>query len=301
MDKFNSTFKTISSSKASMILIICVILYISIRFVIYFMQYSLTTGLSTGILLVPGLLDGDRNYVIKQDVIGDQIVGLSSNELHGIEFTYSIWLKINSDNFSNNTYDISNCFFNADFSCNERAVRHVFNKGDNTFEGVAGDDVSYNVPLGIKLYNNAPGLYLAKDGNNVVLLFYMDTFGDEPSASKTPIIIDNIPIMKWISLIVIAKSNVIYIYINGRLKHSKIFIDSRGNYSVFKQNYDDVHVSSNDGTWGKLSDLVYYNRALNGLEIQATVLKGPNKNEYIKSTDDKYNETPFFLSSSWYN
>ena len=143
MDKFNSTFKTISSSKASMILIICVILYISIRFVIYFMQYSLTTGLSTGIQLVPGLLDGDRNYVIKQDVIGDQIVGLSSNELHGIEFTYSIWLKINSDNFSTDTYDISNCFFNADFSCNDTIVRHVFNKGDNTFEGVAGDDVSY--------------------------------------------------------------------------------------------------------------------------------------------------------------
>ena len=144
------------------------------------------------------------------------------------------------------------------------------------------------------MINNAPGIYLAKNGPHVSLLVFMDTI-DQPSYKKKPIIISNIPIMKWISLIIIAKSNVLYIYVNGQLKTSKIFTNK-----VFKQNYDPIHLNGSGINWGSLADLSYYSRSLNGLEIQNLVLSGPNQNNII-DTSSIFNETPAYLSTKWYD
>ena len=290
MDTVKTTFDNITSSTFGIVVVSCIIVFIVVRVIVYLMQYSLTTGLSNAVQLIPGKLSGSQIYTVEQDAAGHNIVGLSNNQQHGIEFTYSVWLKIKSELLKNSEYDISQCDFES-VACNKTLI-HVFNKGDNT-DTLNIEDYNH-LPKGIKMINNAPGLYLAKNGPQISLLVFMDTI-DEPSYKKKPIIISNIPIMKWISLIIIAKSNVLYIYVNGQLKSSKIFTNK-----VFKQNYDPINLNGSGINWGSLADLSYYSRSLNGLEIQNLVLSGPNQNNII-DTSSIFNETPAYLSNNWYD
>ena len=296
MDNIKSTYNSITSSSFGIFVVSCIILYVVVRFIIYMMQYSLTTGLANGVPLVPGKLVGSQTYNVKQQVGGDAIVGLSTNEQHGIEFTYSVWLKVNPDNFIDEAkYDISSCDFSN--NCTSYEVLHIFNKGDDSYTSSSYNDAGSTyegTPDGISLINNGPGVYLARYEKEVVILIYMDTIGTEPSAKRKPIIVRNMPIVKWFSLILIAKANVLYVYINGRLKHSKLFTDE-----VFKQNYDDINVNTSGVNWGDLSSLTYFPRALNGLEIQASVLAGPDRKKRIDTTT-KFDESPSYLSSNWY-
>ena len=197
-------------------------------------------------------------------------------------------MKIDSSLLNDEIYDISQCDWVGN-ECSKQLI-HIFNKGDNNGDGY--DDTL--IPSGIKTTNNAPGLYLAKNGPNVSLLVFMDTI-EQPSYKEKPIIVSNIPIMKWLSLIIIAKSNVLYIYVNGQLKSSAVFTGK-----VFKQNYDPIHLNDTGISWGSLADLSYYSRALNGLEIQKLVLSGPNQNKII-DTNSIFNETPAYLSTKWYD
>ena len=177
------------------------------------------------------------------------------------------------------------------------AGEHIFNKGDDSYTSNSYNEAGSTyegTPDGISLINNGPGVYLARYEKEVVILIYMDTIGTEPSAKRKPIIVRNMPIVKWFSLILIAKANVLYVYINGRLKHSKLFTDA-----VFKQNYDDINVNTSGVNWGDLSSLTYFPRALNGLEIQASVLAGPDRKKRIDTTT-KFDESPSYLSSNWY-
>ena len=294
MDTVKTTFNNITSSTFGIVIVSCIIIFIVVRVIVYLMQYSLTTGLSNAVQLIPGKLPGSQKYTIQQDAAGHNIVGLSDNQQHGIEFTYSVWLKIDSAALTNTSdeYDISQCDWAEGVSCDKKLI-HIFNKGDNT-----GDDTLFtdgdHIPGGIKRTNNAPGLYLANNGPQVSLLVFMDTI-DQPSYERKPIIVSNVPIMKWISLLIIAKSNVLYIYVNGQLKSSRVFTDE-----VFKQNYDPIHLNDGGISWGSLADLSYYSRSLNGLEIQKLVLSGPNQNKII-DTNSIFNETPAYLSSKWYD
>ena len=288
MDNIQTTFNNITSSTFGIIVVSSIILYIVIRLIIYMMQYSLTTGETNAVQLIPGKLPGNQKYMVPQDATGYNVVGLSDNQLHGVEFTYSVWLKIDSAPLNDNVYDISQCDWD-DTTCNKKLI-HIFNKGDDTSSTPFPSTT--NIPGDISKQNNAPGVYLAKNGPEVVLLLYMDTI-EQPSFKRKPIIVSNVPIMKWMSLIIIAKSNVLYIYINGQLKSSAVFSDE-----VFKQNYDPVFLNDQSISWGALADLSYYSRSLNGLEIQKVVASGPNQNEVIDS-NDLFNETPAYLSRKW--
>lgn len=297
MENVQSVYQNITSSSLSIFVVTCIILYICVRFIIYLMQYSLTTGLTSGVELIPGKLSSTNNYVISQTNGEPNIIGISNNEKHGVEFSYTAWLKIDSNSISESTYDISNCFETT--PCNKDVI-HVFNKGKKYNKTDGTDSNDHSIPNNIIKPNNAPGVYLANSNNEVVILIYMDVIGTSPSSESKPIIIDNIPIMKWFSLIITAKSNVLYIYINGQLKTFKLFKNNDGTNSVFKQNYDELIFSDNNISWGTISDLTYYSRALNGLEIQSTVLLGPNNKEF-NINNSTFDEAPSYLNNSWYN
>ena len=96
MDNIQTTFNNITSSTFGIIVVSSIILYIVIRLIIYMMQYSLTTGETNAVQLIPGKLPGNQKYMVPQDATGYNVVGLSDNQLHGVEFTYSVWLKIDS-------------------------------------------------------------------------------------------------------------------------------------------------------------------------------------------------------------
>jgi hypothetical protein len=181
----------------------------------------------------------------------------SINENGGIEFTWSVWIYINDLDTSSNKY------------------RHIFSKGNY---GPNTDGINYP--------NNAPGLYINPDSNSISV--FMNTF----NSIENKIVIDDIPLNKWVNVIILCRNKEIDVYING------IITKSANLHGVPKQNYGDVYVAMNGGFNGYISNLWYYNNALGVLSIQELVKKGPNTSMVDNSGLNLKN--PNYLSLRWY-
>jgi hypothetical protein len=199
-------------------------------------------------------------------------VNYSENESTGLEFTYSVWLLLNSSN-------------------NNGKYSHIFNKGII--------DASNIVTNGVNNMSNAPGLYVKgnSDGTNT-LRVYMDTFSKTGPISniddqRTSIDISGVPYNKWVNVIIRAQNRILDVYINGVLTQHKDL-----GY-VPKQNFGDVYVCQNGGFSGKLSDLRYYSKALNVFEINGVVGWGPNLST-SPSASGQDNTDASYLSYMWY-
>jgi hypothetical protein len=185
----------------------------------------------------------------------------SRNENKGIEFTYSVWMMIDNLKYMRGQY------------------RHVFHKGN--------DDINFDNKknMGLNFPNNAPGLYIHPTKNTLVVI--MNTF----KTINEKIEVDNIPLNKWINVIIRVENKNVDIYINGNIavRHKLS--------SVPKQNYGDVFVNMNGGYSGYLSKLRYYNHGLNISQIHNIIRKGPSlKSEETNLT----NSFPPYLSLKWY-
>jgi len=238
------------------LIVFTICLMIGINFVGYFM------GPSSSPFLVQGLIPGNVPLVIKQDpsLTGSIPVQRSNNESHGIEFSWSIWLNI-SDLGKTNQY------------------QHIFHKGDNNIQ-TDGDNIGMNFP------NNAPGLYISPNTNE--LLVIMNTFTTINEEVRIP----NIPLNKWMHVLIRVESNKLDVYINGSLAKRHVL----GN--VAKQNYGNVNVAMNGGFQGYISDLRYYNSALMPGDIIGIVDNGPNLS--INKNSSIVTSTPPYLSLQWY-
>lgn len=144
--------------------------------------------------------------------------------------------------------------------------KHVFHKGNES-----------SWPL------RAPGVWLHPTKN--ALRVYMNGY-DEISEH---IDIENIPINKWFSLIMVMRGQTMDVYINGNVKKSLKLS------SIPKQNYGDVYINSFGGFSGYLSRLRYYDYALNYSEIDAVNKAGPNLMPVAES-----NENPPYLTANWW-
>ena len=188
----------------------------------------------------------------------------SNNEDMGMEFTYSTWLYFNDDNF--NTY-------------NPGEIKHIFNKG-NAMPLVTND--SSSSLMGGMMTINGPGLYL--DGTTNNLYAVMQTFqGNEK------IVIPDIPLKKWINVIIRLENRNLDVYINGTIvvRHEL--------QHVAKQNYGNIYITQAYGFSGEQSTLRYFNRALTSMEIQRLVQKGPNM-----SSGGVASPFPPYLSMRWF-
>jgi len=144
--------------------------------------------------------------------------------------------------------------------------KHVFHKGNDS-----------SWPL------RAPGVWLHPTKN--ALRVYMNSY-DEIAEH---IDIENIPINKWFSLIMVMRGQTMDIYINGNVKKSLKL------NSIPKQNYGDVYINAFGGFSGYLSRLRYYDYALNYSEIDAVNKAGPNLMPVAES-----NENPPYLTANWW-
>ena len=107
------------------------------------------------------------------------------------------------------------------------------------------------------------------------------------------IIIPDIPMNKWINIMLRCQNTKLDVYVNGTITRRLELSD------VPKQNYGDVHIGSDGGFNGYISDLWYYDRSLGPGEIASLVRKGPN----MKMSEDGEDLTiskPDFLSLRWY-
>jgi len=209
--------------------------------------------------LINGMVDATQMVVFPQDPSSNGAVTIyrSVNATDGVEFTWSVWIFINTLQSSAGTY------------------QHVFSKGNSTI----GED-------GMISPNNAPGVYLSPDTNN--LLVVMNTF----SAINEEINVPDIPINKWFNLIIRCQNTTLDIYVNGTITRS---IELSG---VPKQNYGDVYVAMNGGFNGYVSNLWYYNYALGTLAIQNLVANGPNTN--MIGSNGMNDKNANYLSLRWY-
>lgn len=240
-----------------MIVIVFIILFrIGLALILYF------TRPSTSPYIVKGLLGGSESHTISQDpnMDGSVTVLRSNNESKGAEFSWSVWLYIDS-------------------APNDSTYKHIFNKGSS----------DYNAD-GIANTNNAPGLYLGGPNKNALKIKMDSVKGGDVA---TEIEIDNIPLKKWIHVVIRLQNNILDVYVNGTIADRLIL------HHTPKQNYDDVYVNNNNGFPGKMSDLRYFSRALNVFEISSILNNGP---DLTSSSLSAVSGAGFYgyLSNMWY-
>jgi hypothetical protein len=135
--------------------------------------------------------------------------------------------------------------------------------------------------------NNAPGLYLAPNSNELIVI--MNTF----DVINEEIAIPNIPLNKWLNVIIRCQNKSFDVYINGVVSGRLIM------QQVPKQNHNNINICQNGGFQGKLSNLRYYSHALNAFEINNVVSGGPNlTTNSLDSTATSYGS---YLSNMWYS
>ena len=209
--------------------------------------------------LITGMIDATQMVIFPQDPSNNGAVTIfrSVNATDGVEFTWSVWIFI------------------TNLQTNAGIYKHVFSKGNSTID-----------TDGLITPNNAPGLYIDKDSNNLlVIMNTFDTINEE-------ITVPDIPINKWFNVIIRCQNTTLDIYVNGTITRS---IELTG---VPKQNYGDVYVAMNGGFNGNISNLWYYNYALGTLAIQNLVASGPNTT--MIGSNGMSDKNANYLSLRWY-
>lgn len=247
-------------AKVAFLLLVLVVFVIAVRFSSQFLAWAFSLNGSP--YLFNGMVDAKHMIIIPQDVniSGSIPVIRSDNQTKGIEFTYSVWMFID------------------DLVYQQGQFKHVFHKGN--------DDINFSkAPIGMNQPNNGPGLYIAPNTNALVVV--MNTFNN----IQEEIIIDDIPINKWVCVQIMVNNHQLDVYINGKLAKRLIL------KGVPKQNYGDVYVAMNGGFSGYLSELRYFNYSLGTAEIQRIVDNGPN----LEIADSQLTESkPRYLSLRWF-
>ena len=232
-----------------------ILLKVGIRVLTFFLAPS---NQSTN--LINGMVDATQSIVFTQDPSYSSSVTIqrSNNASDGIEFTWSVWIYINNLQYLPDKF------------------KHIFYKGNYDLSGT-----------GLNFPNNAPGLYLAPYTNTLVVM--MNTFNEINEEIHIP----DIPLNKWVNVIMRCTNKTFDVFINGIITRSVTFI------GVPKQNYGDVYVAMNGGFDGYISNLMYFNHSLGTSSIQRIITKGPNTS-MIGSNDGMNVKGSNYLSLRWF-
>lgn len=258
-------------SKVGVIIIAIIIFTIGLR--VGMMIITSLFGYNTSPKLIDGMVSGSELLIIPQDpsINDSKTIYRSVNASEGIEFTWSCWIYID------------------DLGYNEKKYRCVFYKGNNFSENQSTQQSNETEPtIGLNFPNNSPGVYLAPNKNELVVI--MNTF----NVINEQITIPDIPVKKWVNLIIRCQNDTIDIYINGTI------VKSHKLHGVPKQNYGDVYIGADGGFSGYVSNLWYYNHALGIYEITNLVRKGPNIVMIGGSTNALDLKNPDYLSIRWF-
>ncbi len=201
----------------------------------------------------PMLVDGTKNaknaFVISQDPNHTNYVPIKRS--------------VNQDGIE---FSYSLWFLINDFTYKQGEWKHIFHKGNSS---------SYP--------NRAPGVWIHPNTN--MIRIYMNTM----KTLLEFVDIDNIPLRKWVHLVIVLKNRSLLVYVNGYLKIKKELS------SLPRQNYGNVWTNMYGGYEGYLAKLQYFNKAITPYEIDELVSQGPGTGNCI---DTK--EVPPYLDDSWW-
>jgi len=243
-------------ARVSFLLIVIIVFVIVLQFSMGILSWFF--GPASSPKLINGMVDAKQTIIIPQDpnASGAKTINRSVNGPDGIEFTWSVWVFI--DDTPSSQY------------------RHIFSKGNANI-----------VPeTGLNFPNNAPGLYIEPNTNALKVI--MNTYNN----INEEITIRDIPLNKWVNVIIRCKNTTLDIYINGTITKS---MELTG---VPKQNYGDVYVALNGGFSGYISNLWYYDYALGTTAIYNLAKHGPNTKMVGSSAMNMKN--PNYLSVRWF-
>lgn len=244
----------------------------------YLLSYFLQPNTSP--YVIKGIEVGNKTQSFPQDPSQEHSATIyrSNNQTTGMEYTWSFWIKVNSITAKSDT----------------KIYSHVFSKGlTNTIitTSNATDIGQGQVTAG----NNAPGVYLKSENvsstntdKTATMTIVMDTVAGSPATETVNI--PNIPFNKWVHVAIRLQNKILDVYISGILKQRLSF------KNVPRQNYGDVFVSQNGGFNGKISNLRYFDRALNAFQISNITMSGPN----LQPVPDVVDTSSDYLSSKWY-
>ena len=302
-----------------LVMIIVVVFFVRIGIAIVFHLKSP----SKSPYLIDGMVPGDEARTIQQNPALDKSIPIfrSKNEASGMEFTWSLWLWITSgeSNFNSGNGNKWKHVFHKGNNSIINAANGSPTDGSTTLEyGDEGYDINYDYSYeqGMAWPNNSPGLYLDSTTNQ--LKFVMSTFALHGGTAVTAkasdgainqveeagvyennvtimeqIDISNIPVDKWVCLVIRAKNTVMDVYVNGTITNRHY------PQGVMKQTYYDVHIGQNGGFNGYISRLKYDNNALSAVEIQNIYKKGPKTKLVYDNSVPKYDKITN-LSHKWY-
>lgn len=244
-------------AKVAFLMLVLFLFVLLLRLGISALGY-LYTG-SSSVKLFNGMVDAKQLIVYPQDpaIDGAKTINRSVNATDGVEFTWSVWILID------------------DLTYNQGKYKCVFYKGNDS-----SNDQGLNFP------NNSPGLYITPELNNLVVI--MNTF----NVINEEITINDIPLNKWVNVIIRCENTNLDVYVNGTIAKSHKL------HGVPKQNYGEVFVAKNGGFSGYISNLWYYNHALGTSAIQDIMSKGPNTKMTSDSTSNITSSN--YLSMRWY-
>lgn len=241
---------------------------------IYLLSYFIQPNTSPHV--IKGIRNGNDNREYKQNPkLADSVtIYRSNNQTTGMEYTWSFWLKSDSPVDTTKKYS------------------HVFSKGLSSGQ-IAATEPRANPDYSGQMEgnNNAPGVYLSSEGTGTMktnnLMIVMDTVDpNKPERVKIP----NIPFKKWLHVAIRLQNKILDVYINGMLKKRVSF------QSVPRQNYGSIFVGKNGGFVGQISNLQYFDRALNVFQISNMTMMGPN----MKPVTDVVDTSSDYLSSKWF-
>ena len=248
-------------------IIIVIVIYILVAIISYTLRNYLNIVYSR-----PMLINGKRSASVSKTIMQhpkydkSTLLRRSINEKNGIEFTYMTWINID------------------DWESQSENWKHILHKGPYSSKKIQKETEPHN-----EITVQCPGMWLHPDKNSIRV--YINTFEKHDEFIDIP----NIPIKKWFHIAVVLSHRNLDVYINGFLRKRIIL------KSVPKQNYYNLHITQNGGFNGHLSNLQYYNFAIQMYQLNWIISKGPSKRIYENNeTDDKVN-IPYLHEKWWLN
>jgi hypothetical protein len=254
------------------------IIIVLIGFMLLFRLGSIIMGYffmpSSSPYLVQGKINGSEAIEIKQDSRSSYpVLKYSENEETGIEFTYSTWIYLIGE--SNDVY------------------KHVFSKGNLGSGALTNSETSISG-------NNAPALYIktdtaSKTNSALIVMDTMESEGTLTNESKVQTItITDIPFKQWVNVIIRLQNRIMDVYVNGVLTGRKDLV------YIPRQNYGSVNICQKGGFNGNLSNLRYFDSALNVFQINQIVASGPDTSASKNSPSGDSTGFYYYLSSQFY-
>lgn len=245
-------------SKFVFLLLVLIVFIMLLNLGVYLISYFIRPDRSP--YVVKGLINANRKITISQDPKNSNSVTIyrSNNEDKGIEFTWTVWL-----------------YFDG---LPSGAAKHIFSKGTGSQQ--KGPSVTL-----VKQNTDSASDPTAKTGTGAIRIDMDTVIANDPD--NGPVFIKNVPLNRWFNIAIRMQNKIMDVYVNGVVANRYVF------KNVPKQNYGDIGVG---GFNGNLSDLRYFDSALNVFQINSIAMAGPNLTTAETAKDSKFD----YLASAWY-